>query len=79
MEELENEELNRELCALAVDDMFESWSLFIELKHETKLQKSRGGTQSHVEGQIVSCESLAAKQIHVPTWAPLVIIKIHTC
>ena len=26
MEELENEELNRELCALAVDDMFESWS-----------------------------------------------------
>ena len=25
MEELENEELNRELCALAVDDMFESW------------------------------------------------------
>ena len=25
-EELENEELNRELCALAVDDMFESWS-----------------------------------------------------
>ena len=26
MEELENEELNRKLCALAVDDMFESWS-----------------------------------------------------
>ena len=26
MEELENEELNRALCALAVDDMFESWS-----------------------------------------------------
>ena len=26
MEKLENEELNRELCALAVDDMFESWS-----------------------------------------------------
>ena len=26
MEELENEELNRELCALAVDDMFEPWS-----------------------------------------------------
>ena len=26
MEELENDELNRELCALAVDDMFESWS-----------------------------------------------------
>ena len=26
MEELENEELNRELCALAFDDMFESWS-----------------------------------------------------
>ena len=26
MEELENEELNRELCALVVDDMFESWS-----------------------------------------------------
>ncbi len=26
MEELENEEQNRELCALAVDDMFESWS-----------------------------------------------------
>jgi len=26
MEELENEEMNRELCALAVDDMFESWS-----------------------------------------------------
>ena len=26
MEELENEELNRELCALAVDDMFGSWS-----------------------------------------------------
>ena len=26
MEELKNEELNRELCALAVDDMFESWS-----------------------------------------------------
>ena len=26
MEELENEELNHELCALAVDDMFESWS-----------------------------------------------------
>ena len=26
MEELGNEELNRELCALAVDDMFESWS-----------------------------------------------------
>ena len=26
MEELENEELNRPLCALAVDDMFESWS-----------------------------------------------------
>ena len=26
MEELENEELNRELCVLAVDDMFESWS-----------------------------------------------------
>ena len=25
-EELDNEELNRELCALAVDDMFESWS-----------------------------------------------------
>ena len=25
MEELENDELNRELCALAVDDMFESW------------------------------------------------------
>ena len=26
MEELENEELNRELCALAVNDIFESWS-----------------------------------------------------
>ena len=26
MEELENEELNRELCALAADDTFESWS-----------------------------------------------------
>ena len=26
MEELENEELNRALCALAVVDMFESWS-----------------------------------------------------
>ena len=26
IEELENEELNHELCALAVDDMFESWS-----------------------------------------------------
>ena len=26
MEELENEEVNRELCALAVEDMFESWS-----------------------------------------------------
>ena len=26
MEELENEELNCVLCALAVDDMFESWS-----------------------------------------------------
>ena len=26
MEELENEELNRGLCALVVDDMFESWS-----------------------------------------------------
>ena len=26
MEELENDELNRELCALAVDDMLESWS-----------------------------------------------------
>ena len=26
MEELENEELNCELCALAVEDMFESWS-----------------------------------------------------
>ena len=26
MEELENDELNRELCALAVDDVFESWS-----------------------------------------------------
>ena len=26
MGELENEELNRELCVLAVDDMFESWS-----------------------------------------------------
>ena len=25
-EELENEEVNRELCALAVEDMFESWS-----------------------------------------------------
>jgi uncharacterized Zn-finger protein len=26
MEELENEEQNRELCALAVDEMFELWS-----------------------------------------------------
>ena len=26
MGDLENEELNRQLCALAVDDMFESWS-----------------------------------------------------
>ncbi len=26
MEDLENEEQNRELCALAVDEMFESWS-----------------------------------------------------
>ena len=26
LEELENEEVNRELCALAVDEMFESWS-----------------------------------------------------
>ena len=26
MGELENEELNCELCALAVDDIFESWS-----------------------------------------------------
>ena len=26
MKKLENEELNRELCALAVDDVFESWS-----------------------------------------------------
>ena len=26
MEELENEDMNRELCALAVGDMFESWS-----------------------------------------------------
>ena len=27
MEELENEEVKRELCVLAVEDMFESWSL----------------------------------------------------
>ena len=26
MAELENEEVNRELCALAIEDMFESWS-----------------------------------------------------
>ena len=26
MPELENDELNRELCAVAADEMFESWS-----------------------------------------------------
>ena len=26
MADLENDEVNRELCAVAVDEMFESWS-----------------------------------------------------
>jgi len=43
---LENEELNRELCALVVDDMFESWSP--ETQEQVLSEWKEPGKSGHV-------------------------------